>query len=272
MKIILWIGNEPNQKALANKLHEIYPILAIVRETRQIKRKYTIRLLFDKVIERLFLSPINHAWWGMLRSYNERYPKYPDTDILDVENINSPLAYDFSAKYKPDLILVSGTRLVRNQMLAINPTIGILNLHTGLSPYVKGGPNCTNWCIANKEFHLIGNTIMWIDKGIDTGNILVTEFTPFNGNENLLELHKKVMEHAHNLYIKAVSYLASGKSQSIPQSDIANGVTYYNKQWTLKRKIDLIKNYSELTKLFNDGTIFAKQKKIKTVEIDVLNR
>lgn len=270
MRIILWIGNEPNQKALANKLHEIFPITAIVTETRQSKRKLTLLLIVEKIIEKIFLSSIGKAWWGMLTNYEEKYPKYPDIDILNVENINSQAAYDFTAKHKPDLILVSGTRLVKENMFDINPSVGILNLHTGLSPYVKGGPNCTNWCIANKDFHLIGNTIMWIDKGIDTGNILTTEFTSFNGNENLLALHIKVMEHAHNLYINAVKFLDTGKKQSVKQSDITSGTTYYTKQWTLKQKINLVKNYSQLKKQFDSGLISTKQKDIKTVDIKLI--
>ncbi len=268
MKIILWIGNEPNQKALVNKLHEVFPIAAIITETRQSKRKLTPRLIFEKIIEKTFLSSIGNAWWKMLKNYDNKYPKYPDTEILDVENINSELAYKFTAKHNPDLILVSGTQLVKEKMFDIKPSIGILNLHTGLSPYVKGGPNCTNWCIANNDFHLIGNTIMWIDKGIDTGNILTTEFTPLNGNENLLELHIKVMEHAHNLYINAVRFLNSGNSQSIKQSEIANGKTYFTKQWTLKQKIKLIRNFSQLKKEFYNGNIIAKRKDIKTVNIN----
>jgi len=267
MKIVLWIGNEPNQKALANKLHEVFPISAIVMESRQSKRKLTLRFIFEKIIEKAFLSSIGNAWWSMLKNYEQKYPKYPNAEILDVENINSDLAYNFTAKHNPDLILVSGTRLVKQKMFNISPSIGILNLHTGLSPYVKGGPNCTNWCIAKKDFNLIGNTIMWIDKGIDTGNILTTEFTQLNGNENLLELHTKVMEHAHILYINAVKFLASGNRQSIKQFDIANGKTYFTKQWTLKQKINLIKNFGLLKKEFDNGNISAKRKEIKTVEL-----
>ena len=165
MNIVLWIGIDPNQKAFANKLHKIFPISAIVSETRRTKTKYTFLLIIEKVIEKFFLSSIGKSWWNMLKYYDDKYPKFPDTDILNVENINSQTAYDFTYIHKPDLILVSGTRLIKEKMLSINPSIGILNLHTGLSPYVKGGPNCTNWCIANREFHLIGNTI--INKSIN---------------------------------------------------------------------------------------------------------
>jgi methionyl-tRNA formyltransferase len=267
MKIVLWIGNEPNQKALANKLQEFFPISAIVTETRHSKRKLTLRLIYEKIIEKIFLSSIEKAWWEMHKYYDKNYTEYPDTEILDVENINSEMTYIFTAKHNPDLILVSGTRHVKEKMFNISPSIGILNLHTGLSPYVKGGPNCTNWCIANKDFHLIGNTIMWIDNGIDTGNILTTEFTQFDGYENLLELHIKVMEHAHSLYINAVKFINSGNNQSIKQSEIANGKTYFNIQWTIKQKKKIIRNFGLLKKEIDNGNLSAKRKEIKTVKL-----
>jgi len=265
MKIILWIGNESNQKALANKIHSVFPLAGILTESRHHKTKITIKILFEKVLEKIFLPSIGKSWWGMKEHYDKLFSNFPAVEILDVENINSDEAYEFSKKIDPDLILVSGTRLVKEKMLSLKPRIGILNLHTGLSPYIKGGPNCTNWCIATKQFHLIGNTIMWIDSGIDTGNILTTEFTELNGNENLAQIHLKVMEHAHSLYIKSIKDLEFGKSKSIPQSEIAKGKTYYTKDWTLKRKFDLIVNLKKLKHYVQTKQIIEDRTKIKVI-------
>jgi methionyl-tRNA formyltransferase len=268
MKIVLWIGRESNQKALANKIHAIFPVTAIVTESRKSKTKITLPLLAEKVFEKLLLAPMRKAWQGMLRNYDKQFPSFPAVDTIDVENINSQAAYDFTQKHQPDLILVSGTRLVKEKMLAINPAIGILNLHTGLSPYVKGGPNCTNWCVAKKDFHLIGNTIMWIDKGIDTGNILTTEFTPIEGDEDLSALHVKVMEHAHALYIRSLQYLASGKTQSVKQSDIAPGTTFYTREWTWTQKLRLIRNISLLKKFCQNGELSKRRKAVRTINLN----
>lgn len=270
MKIILWIGNEPNQKALANKIHSRFTISAIVTETRLHKKKLTFFLIFEKIIEKLFLASIGQSWWRMLKIYDKKYKNYPNIDILNVENINSDAAYYFTIKYNPDLILVSGTRLLKEKMLSLKPSIGILNLHTGLSPYVKGGPNCTNWCIANNAFHLIGNTIMWIDEGIDTGNILTTECTVLNGDENLNDLHIKVMEHAHDLYLNAIEFIKSGYVQNVKQSEITTGNTYFTKQWTLKQKINLIKNMSNYKTVFKNNYINNNRKDIITVKLNYI--
>ncbi len=267
MKIVLWIGNEANQKALANKIHSRFPLSGIITETRIHKNNFSISKILEKVFEKVSLSSIGKAWWGMKEHYEKRYPSYPDTSLLDVENINSAEAYDFTKNIAPDLIIVSGTRLVKERMLSIAPSIGILNLHTGLSPYVKGGPNCTNWCVATKQFHLIGNTIMWIDAGIDTGNLVTTAFTELTGDEDLPSLHLKVMEHAHSLYVDAIDFLAKGGTSNVKQSAIAEGITYYTREWGLQQKIALARNSSLLKSCVASGELAKKRSLIKTVKI-----
>jgi methionyl-tRNA formyltransferase len=265
MKLILWIGNEPNQKALANKISEKFPIAAIVTESRQRINKIKIKELPSKVIEKVFLSSISKAWVGLMAYYNKQFPSYPSVPMLNVENINTDEALDFSMKYNPDLIIVSGTRLIRKKLFTIKPSIGILNLHTGLSPYIKGGPNCTNWCLSNREFHLIGNTIMWLDEGIDTGNLVATEFTEFTGDESLSEVHIKVMEHAHDLYLRSIKQIIEGGRTNIPQKELAKGKTYYTKQWGLKEKIKAVKNFKYFKQYYASGFLKEDRKNIITV-------
>jgi len=263
MKIVLWIDNNPNQLALANRIHAQYPLAGIIVETRNIKSKITV----DKVLEKLFLSRISAAWKDLQSHYQKKYPHYPDTKILNLQNINSDEAYRFTTEIEPDLILVSGTRMIKEKMLSIKPSIGILNLHTGLSPYIKGGPNCTNWCISTNQLHLIGNTVMWIDIGVDTGNIITTEITEFTGNETLLGVHIKVMDHAHSLYLKAVEKLISGERSSVSQNSITKGITYYNKEWKFKQKLDLLINFMHFKRNITSPE-YAKQKAaITTIKI-----
>ena len=269
MKILLWIDTEKNQKALANKLHSVFPISGIILEARKPKRKITIGKIIEKVIEKLFLGTVAGSWVGLNKDYQLKYPSYPSVPTITVENINSDEAYEFSKQIDPDLILVSGTRLVKKKLLSLNPSLGILNLHTGLSPYIKGGPNCTNWCIATKQFHLIGNTVMWIDAGIDTGNIFSTAFTEFTGKENLHEIHYKVMEHAHDLYIKSVVALSKGKRINVPQDTIAKGITYYTKDFRLLQKINLVRNMKKFRQAVSSGQLKKMQQDIITVETGI---
>ncbi len=268
MKIVAWVCNQSNQKALINKIQKLYPIAAIITETPKSKRKITFKLLFNALIEKTLLRRTSKLWWDTLKYYDNKFPEFPELSKLNVENINSEEAYNFTTALKPDLIIVSGTRMVKSKMLSIQPTIGIINLHTGLSPYIKGGPNCTNWCIAQQKFHLIGNTIMWIDAGIDSGNFLSTEFTPLAGTETLLELHIKVMDHAHQLYCEAIKYLIDGGRRSVPQISIDKGTIYYSSQWNLKQKYLLLKNFKKFKASVFSDNIKNLRKDVTTIPKD----
>jgi methionyl-tRNA formyltransferase len=108
---------------------------------------------------------------------------------------------------------------------------------------------------------------MWIDAGIDSGNILTTEFTPLNGDETFAQIHMKVMEHAHQLYVKAIKFVVEGKTNSIPQVSIANGITHYNKDWDLAKQFDLKANLHHLKQEFSSGNVQKKRESIKTISL-----
>lgn len=82
MKIVLWVGNEPNQMALAQKIHAQFPISGIVTESKKIKSKITILKLSEKIIEKLFLGSISKSWFGMLDFYKKTYPAWPNVNLL----------------------------------------------------------------------------------------------------------------------------------------------------------------------------------------------
>lgn len=253
MKVVILTGDQANQAALCHKLKPYCDIGAIVlsenvpRKSPPASRR--VRLLANRVSGRLVGRPFVDAWRQMLKSYEELYPSFPDAPTVRVKNVNDAATLHTIEEASPDLVVVSGTNLVGRKIIELaSRRMGVVNLHTGISPYVKGGPNCTNWCLAEGAFHLIGNTVMWLDPGIDTGNIIATEQTPLAGDETLPELHWKVMEHAHSLYVKVVSKLAKGESlPSIPQDSICAGRTFYNVEWgvraMLKARLNFRRHY-----------------------------
>ncbi len=251
MKVLIWCGDAPNQRALASKIAKHYSIAGIVIEQRKnsaVKRNFLS--LPGKLWDRIKFSSIYGAWKNMQAWYNEKFPAWPDTKILRTELINSKEAEDFSRELSPDLIIVSGTSLIKQPLLSIPASIGIINLHTGLSPYIKGGPNCTNWCIANNDWHLVGNTIMWINAGIDTGNIIATETVDIRKAPSLLDAQKLVMENAHDLYIRSIHYLLNNQPPypSVNQSEFPKGKTFYTRMWTGDNRSALLNNWARRKK------------------------
>ncbi|MEO6539734.1 MAG: formyltransferase family protein [Ferruginibacter sp.] len=260
MRIVLLCSAQANQTALANKIAAAFDLAGIVVEQKPVNRPkvFTFKNITRKVIDKLFFSKIGGAWQQMLQFYRSTDKNLPAVKTLEVQNINDDSVKSFIQEIKPDLVMVSGTTLLRKNILSIPLPIGIVNLHTGLSPYIKGSPNCTNWCIAEKQFHLIGNSIMWIDAGIDSGDLLSTAIVKFTGNESLAGIHIKVMEEAHALYLGALTGIAAGNAKKVKQSSIAAGRTYYSKNWNFKAKRNLLKNLKYFSKEVNTPEYLKK--------------
>jgi folate-dependent phosphoribosylglycinamide formyltransferase PurN len=248
MKAVILTGNQGNQRALCHKIADVCDVAAIVVSENIPRRQPSLTKKFQtfasRIGNRLTGREFVETWVKMLGEYDARFPAFPEVPVIRVKNVNDAAAIDALEKYAPDLTIVSGTNLVGKK--AIQVSRKIVNLHTGISPYVKGGPNCTNWCLAKNWFHLIGNTVMWLDLGIDTGKIITTEQTPLDGRETLFELHWKVMEHAHDLYVRAVRKIGEGQAvPAVPQSAIAEGTTFYNADWNASAQRAALRNFRD---------------------------
>lgn len=262
MKIVMLTSDAPNQAALAAKVASQFELVGIVIEKKKpapVKRNF--KLYFNAFLDRSILKDLRTAWFNMIDYYRQKY-NYPKVETIVNESVNSDEVKEFLLKLKPDVVMVSGTAMLRKKILEMQFPYGIVNLHTGLSPYIKGGPNCTNWCLATKQFHLIGNTVMWIDAGIDSGDLIITENTPITGDESLNELHLKVMEHAHSIYIKALRKVeeAGGKVKGVKQDSISKGHTFYTREWNALQKWKALRNFHNLKSAVQSPSFAEKQK------------
>jgi folate-dependent phosphoribosylglycinamide formyltransferase PurN len=240
MKIYAVFGEGSSQRALAHRLHRLFSLahIAEIRLEPKGKRKI-IRSLTSLTVAR----GLRAAWMKMLDRYDREYPAWPAVPLSIHQSANDEKLARIIEREKPDLVLVSGTDLLTKDTLDRFAT-KVMNLHTGISPYIRGAPNCTNWALALGEFDLIGNTVMWIDRGIDTGAIVTTERTPLTGRETLTELHAKVMEHAHDLYTRAVYAFVGGRElPAIPQVSIAKGRLFLTRDWNSAAMLRAVFNH-----------------------------
>lgn len=239
MKILLFASPQGNQRALAHKIAAHLQIAAIATVTprRSWTKKPRLTKRLKSIASRALAFPVGlplrKAWFGMLGHYDRAFPAFP-VPPLEVSDINESEVVALVERERPDLVIVSGTNLLKPVLIdAIHRTGKVVNLHTGISPYIKGGPNCTNWCLALRRFDLIGNTVMWLDAGIDSGAIIATERTPLTGRETLTELHIAVMDHAHSLYVRCIRLFAEGKPlPSVRQDDLGQGRLFLTRHWT----------------------------------------
>ncbi len=244
--IVFWCGTGANQKALANKIAAEFEIAGIIQDQQSATNKKKLTAIPGIIWDRFRFRKIYGAWKSLMVHYDQQFPSWPAVPLLKVTTINSEEARAFTERLYPDLVIVSGTSLIKKPLINIPTSIGIINLHTGLSPYVKGGPNCTNWCIANNTFHLVGNTIMWLNEGIDSGNIITTETIDIRHAATLDDAHRMVMEHGHDLYLRAIRKLVSDKDHpSVPQQSIVKGQLFLTKMWTAEKRKRLLVNWEK---------------------------
>jgi methionyl-tRNA formyltransferase len=267
MKIVLLCSSQPNHLALAGKIAAEFNLVGLVveRKVGGTRRKLRLKNIVTKLIDRLLFGKIIHAWSGMLDFYRKRDNQINGVESFEVSNINDESVRAFIENLQPDLVMVSGTSMVRKNILSIPLPVGMINLHTGLSPYIKGGPNCTNWCLADDQFHLIGNSIMWIDAGIDSGDLITTSIVRFSGEENLKDVHIKVMEEAHAIYLVAVKSIENKTAKRTKQNTISTGKTYYSKDWNFEAKMRLLRNFRKFPHHINSESYNQKIREVVTV-------
>jgi len=90
--------------------------------------------------------------------------------IIRRREINSPKILCEIIALNPDYLVAYGCSIIKGELLELYRN-RILNVHLGLSPYYKGaGTNF--WPLVNGEPEFIGASFIFLDAGIDTGEII----------------------------------------------------------------------------------------------------
>jgi len=115
----------------------------------------------------------------------------------------------------PDLIVVAAYgRILARDILHI-PPLGCINVHASLLPKYRGAAPI-QWAIANGESRT-GITIIKMDEGMDTGDILLAQEVEIGNDDTAQSLHDKLAQVGANLIIKALDQLNRGTLRFIPQ-------------------------------------------------------
>lgn len=153
----------------------------------------------------------------------KKYALQKNLNILQPKNLKDPEFISLLQKLKADLQLVVAFRMLPEIVLNM-PKFGTINLHASLLPQYRGAAPI-NRAIINGEKET-GITTFFIEKQIDTGNILFQEKIPINENENAGELHDKLMYAGADLVVKTVNAIKDGSYKTIKQKSL---ITHYIK-------------------------------------------
>ena len=122
--------------------------------------------------------------------------------------------------WKPDLAVVVAFRMLPQEVWEV-PRLGTFNLHAALLPQYRGAAPI-NWAIINGEA-ITGVTTFKIDKGMDTGHIMMRENCRIAPEDTAGTLHDKLMELGAQLVLQTVEGLLDGQIEMRLQKSYIQG-------------------------------------------------
>ena len=173
----------------------------------------------------------------------------------------------------PDLCVTAAFGQLLSQEILDIPPLGTINVHSSLLPKHRGSAPI-NWSIIKGD-PVTGVTTMFTDKGMDTGDILLTRETPIGPAENAGELTDRLAVMGAQLLIETIRALEAGTLARTPQDHAA--ATYEPKMDKELGRIDWSKSAQELDWLVRGTTPWPGafttlgEQTIKVFELDILD-
>ena len=132
-----------------------------------------------------------------------------------------------------DVAVVAAYGLILPPAILQAPRFGCLNIHASLLPRWRGAAPIQRAILAGDGE--TGVTIMQMDKGLDTGAMLMSERTPISPNDTAGSLHDRLASMGAALIVRALDKLPAGLTAT-PQP--AEGVTYAAKLTGEEERLD----------------------------------
>ena len=124
-----------------------------------------------------------------------------------------------------DVMVVAAYGLILPQWVLDLPRLGCLNIHASLLPRWRGAAPIHRAIEAGDAD--TGVTIMQMDAGLDTGDMLLTERLPIGARATTASLHDALTALGGRMIVEALQLAARGGLRPLPQP--AEGVTYAHK-------------------------------------------
>ena len=117
--------------------------------------------------------------------------------------------------FQPELIAVAAFGQILPKAILDLPRWGCLNVHTSLLPKYRGASPIQS-AILNGETET-GVTIMKMDVGLDTGDILTQRSMPIRDEDDAATLHDRLAHLGAELLVQTIPDYVAGKIQPRPQ-------------------------------------------------------
>jgi folate-dependent phosphoribosylglycinamide formyltransferase PurN len=166
--------------------------------------------------------------------------KYYGFPVAVFKDQNAPKSIAQLKDWSPDLIIFTGGNILRQQLLEV-PRLGVLNVHLGMLPEVRG-MSTPEWSLLKRV--PVGITIHYVDAGIDTGPILQRfEFHNPAREASLSDLRNRLIAFGIDKIGEVVAALDHGTIVSTPQSDLDKDNQFFvMHEWLQARAAETLTN------------------------------
>lgn len=133
-------------------------------------------------------------------------------------NINSGESIAKLRSLAPDLfVVVAYGKILSKEVLSL-PALGAINVHASLLPDLRGAAP-VEWAIM-LGYTETGVTTMFMDEGVDTGDIILQQATAIGAEENSGQLRERLAEMAQQLLPETINLVLQGKAPRRPQPPV----------------------------------------------------
>ena len=119
--------------------------------------------------------------------------------------------------YEADIFVVAAFGQILSQEILDMPRFGCVNIHASLLPRYRGS-SPIQWAIINGD-KMTGVTIMQMDAGVDTGDMLMKSEVEIAPSDTYASLSDKLAQAGAQLIIPALAAIEKGEVTPTPQDD-----------------------------------------------------
>ena len=154
--------------------------------------------------------------------------------LLQPRNINDAETIEWVRALDAEIFVLAGySQIVRRGILSVPPA-GTINLHGGRLPEYRGTAPI-NWQIINGET-TGGCSIIYVDEGIDTGDIIAQEYYDIEDRDDAASVLAKTLEIFPRLLLQTMTAIKDGTVKREKQDPLAG--CYYTRRYPRDGKID----------------------------------
>ena len=137
--------------------------------------------------------------------------------VFQPVKIKEAEAVEILRGYEADVFVVAAFGQILSEEILTMPKYGCVNIHASLLPKYRGSAPI-QWAIINGE-KTTGVTIMQMDRGIDTGDMLMKTEVTIDPRETGDSLHDKLSAAGAQLIVEALSKIERGDVTPVKQND-----------------------------------------------------